>query len=358
MHTIFYNGEKMNETEQFIYEKYTIDRLSPYQIAPLINISPRTVYYYLQKLGIQEKRTGEIQPGLKFGYLTTIEIVGKSKNKTNIWKCRCDCGKEYKALTCFLKNGRNISCGCIIKSKKGNVKKEDWNGKNHANFKGLHKLSGHFYSSIKSCAKQRHIEFNVTLQNLWDAWERQNGLCAISGIKLILPKTHNGIKTASLDRIDSSKAYTVDNIQWVHKKINLIKSSMSLEELLFFADKISNFVESFNVINPTISRDFFCDFNNNTQRRNIYSELSESDIQKQYIKQNGCCFLSGIPISLSGKDSVDRTGSLDRIDSDKDYTIDNIIFTHKLLNLSRKTMSLEQYKKWMKLIYNNYNLIS
>ena len=38
--------------------------------------------------------------------------------------------------------------------------------------------------------------------------------------------------TASLDRIDSKKGYTIDNIQWVHKDVNKMK--MDLQEEDFF----------------------------------------------------------------------------------------------------------------------------
>lgn len=35
--------------------------------------------------------------------------------------------------------------------------------------------------------------------------------------------------TASLDRIDSTKGYTLDNIQWVHKHINVMKMDLDQE---------------------------------------------------------------------------------------------------------------------------------
>ena len=38
--------------------------------------------------------------------------------------------------------------------------------------------------------------------------------------------------TASLDRIDNTKGYTQDNVQWVHKDINRIKSDLSQEYFL------------------------------------------------------------------------------------------------------------------------------
>lgn len=54
--------------------------------------------------------------------LTVIEKTDKrSKNRTIIWKCRCDCGKIIEARTDHLmRKERPIqSCGCIqYKNKK------------------------------------------------------------------------------------------------------------------------------------------------------------------------------------------------------------------------------------------------
>jgi hypothetical protein len=38
--------------------------------------------------------------------------------------------------------------------------------------------------------------------------------------------------TASLDRKDSSKGYTKDNVQWIHKTINFMKGQMSDQEFV------------------------------------------------------------------------------------------------------------------------------
>jgi len=44
--------------------------------------------------------------------------------------------------------------------------------------------------------------------------------------------------TASLDRIDSSIGYIKSNIQWVHKRVNLIKSDMDQKDLLYWCSLI------------------------------------------------------------------------------------------------------------------------
>lgn len=55
--------------------------------------------------------------GMKFGRLTVVKQVEDhifpSGNKTSMWLCRCDCGKEVNVSMGHLKSGHTTSCGCI-----------------------------------------------------------------------------------------------------------------------------------------------------------------------------------------------------------------------------------------------------
>jgi hypothetical protein len=48
-----------------------------------------------------------------------------------------------------------------------------------------------------------------------------------------------GQATASLDRIDSSKGYIEGNLQWLHKRINIMKGNMSEKEFLDFCESVT-----------------------------------------------------------------------------------------------------------------------
>jgi hypothetical protein len=81
--------------------------------------------------------------------------------------------------------------------------------------------------------RKRNKDIDVTIDDLKEQWEKQNGICVFSGIQLIL-SSHSKIKknpiySASLDRIDSSKGYIKGNIQWISRAINFMKSDMSDE---------------------------------------------------------------------------------------------------------------------------------
>ena len=50
--------------------------------------------------------------GCKFGKLTVIELVGKDKWGSALWKCKCDCGNETIKTGGSLFGNKTKSCGC------------------------------------------------------------------------------------------------------------------------------------------------------------------------------------------------------------------------------------------------------
>jgi hypothetical protein len=92
-------------------------------------------------------------------------------------------------------------------------------------------------------AKRRDINCNLDLEYLKEIWDRQKGICPYSNVKLECVKegkTNSKIYTMSLDRIDSSKGYIKNNVQFVSIAINLMKSNMTeieLQELLTILKK-------------------------------------------------------------------------------------------------------------------------
>jgi hypothetical protein len=60
--------------------------------------------------------------------------------------------------------------------------------------------------------------------------------------------------TASLDRIDSSSGYTVNNIQWVHKMVNGLKGFLSNDEFIFWCQKVVSKHPEARMIDESIFR--------------------------------------------------------------------------------------------------------
>lgn len=167
-----------------------------------------------------------VKVGNRYNKLLVLERIGSRKQdkvKKCYWKCKCDCGKELEIHSTSLTNGNSKSCGC---------------SRNRPSFRysGYKDLSGVFWRTIVKRAGERGIEFdaNLTKEILYNILDKQNFKCALSGLPITLHRNYKEQRisqTASLDRIDSNKGYSEDNIQWVHKKINYMKNV--LDELEF-----------------------------------------------------------------------------------------------------------------------------
>lgn len=103
-----------------------------------------------------------------------------------------------------------------------------------------HTISGSFFNSIVNGARQRNIEIMITIDYIWSLFEKQNGKCALSGLSLRfnLSGENRNTRTASLDRIDSSKGYIEGNVQWVHRQINKMKMDLDESEFIDFCKAV------------------------------------------------------------------------------------------------------------------------
>ena len=74
-------------------------------------------------------------------------------------------------------------------------------------------------------------DFSVSF--LEDQWNSQQGECWFSGVQLVCdnPKLKD-VNTCSIDRLDSSKGYDRDNVVFVHKRVNMMKGSLTVEEFI------------------------------------------------------------------------------------------------------------------------------
>lgn len=99
-------------------------------------------------------------------------------------------------------------------------------------------LPGYFYSGTRKRAILSGHEWNIDYQYLCDLWKTQDGLCALTFANNKKDYIKHRNTTASLDRIDSSKEYDFDNLQWVHKNINRLKNDLSQEEFFSLCHEV------------------------------------------------------------------------------------------------------------------------
>lgn len=345
-------------TKEYLEQEYVQNKKSANLIALDRECSAKTIYTKLKEFGIpQEDRTRTLKPGLKFKKLTIIEICGSYKNGTLLWMCKCECGEFVKRTTPQLKSGERGQC---LKCYKKNTRIIKDSGKFESPWRGIGDISGNFISGIRCGAKHRNIKFDLKSQDLWDLFEKQEKKCFYSGLDLHFD-THKEI--SSLDRIDSSDHYHIDNVVWCHKDINKIKASFSVDEFLSWCEKITNFEPNFifKDIKIEIHSSYYKDLEHNAKKRKLELGITKEEIIQVFCEQGGICALSGVGLVFPDSCSFYRqrlhTASVDRIDNNLNYSKNNIQIVHKKLNQSRKDLTIEYYKELCQIVYNRTKIM-
>ena len=96
-----------------------------------------------------------------------------------------------------------------------------------------------WFNKFEKNAIKRKIDFDITIDDVLKVYLDQGKVCSLSGIPIgwtRMEKTHN----ISIDRIDSSQGYYIDNIQLVYPKINMMKFTYSQDEFIDMCKLVSN----------------------------------------------------------------------------------------------------------------------
>lgn len=93
-----------------------------------------------------------------------------------------------------------------------------------------------------------------------------------------------------------------------------------------------------------ISGTYYGHIKSSAKHRQIEFSITIEYLQKLWDKQNGKCYLSGIPIHLNlGKKYNWQSASLDRIDSSKGYIEGNVQWLHRDVNFAKHKKSCEDF---------------
>lgn len=154
--------------------------------------------------------------GKRFGKWVVLE-KGPPTARNQRWKCRCDCGTERLVGVSNLRAKRTESCGCVGNAKHGLYKTVEYR----------------LYYTIKSRAEIKGLLFDLELSDI-----KIPDTCPCLGIPIRrgVGKIEDG--SPSVDRLDSTKGYTKDNIWIISNKANRSKNSCTLSELESLADAL------------------------------------------------------------------------------------------------------------------------
>lgn len=221
--------------------------------------------------------------GQKFNKLL---VVSKSESKSPrgvIWNCLCDCGGTKEVCSIDLKTNNVKSCGCLsevglkVGHEKQKVKgilvacincnlifkvKPSYKEKckliscsincreaylkahpeQRASFKNrtpVEKFFDEKLTRLKMSAKKRGIDFGecLTRECLLDLWNKQEGRCFYSGVKLSL-NPEDKTTLLSVDRKDNNVGYIQENIVLCTYIFNSFKFNFTHEEVINFVKVI------------------------------------------------------------------------------------------------------------------------
>lgn len=160
--------------------------------------------------------------GKRFGRLTAIKYIGKSKGKQTLWECKCDCGNIAIVHQQNLKSGHTSSCGCYNSEVASEREKE--HGQSGS------RLYNIWHDMIYRCCNSNHRSYKdyggkgIIVCNEWkDDFEAFRNWAIENGYK----------ENLSIDRIDSNKNYCPENCRWA---TNIQQANNTSRNLVFTVD--------------------------------------------------------------------------------------------------------------------------
>jgi hypothetical protein len=182
--------------------------------------------------------------GQDFGHWRVLwRSLGNDNCGKPLWVCLCTlCNERFEVSGKSLRSGRSSSCRPCRNSVR-------FIGNKHPHWKGYRDIPQAFWRSVEVSARERKIDFEISIEDAWRLLEQQNFKCALTGLDINIKHIQSHRKqdcTASLDRIDSSKGYTLNNIQWVHKAINKMKMDLCEDEFINLCSLVAerNYVQA------------------------------------------------------------------------------------------------------------------
>ena len=96
---------------------------------------------------------------------------------------------------------------------------------------------------------------------------------------------------------------------------------------------------------------------NCSQKKNVLITITHKDLIDQYNLQNGKCFYSGRPLAIEMRTKSLDSLSIDRVDSSKGYTPDNIVLCCSIINIMKLDTPTNEFIKICQDIVNHQYLV-
>ncbi len=205
-----FNGEKvtLNEIEHLIIDDYINTDMTKNDIYLKYPISR-------EKLALVLKN---YKKSFVFKKCKKCDIIGDENFYEN---------DKYLCKKCICESAKNKYGNWSIEEKKSYIAKAKlWQGKNLIRVRLL---------AAKDRAKKKNLEFDIDEEFILELLEKQNYKCKYSNMILDIENigSNNSFlnnSTLSIDRIDSKKGYTKDNVVLATAIVNSMKNELSQSE--------------------------------------------------------------------------------------------------------------------------------
>lgn len=329
--------------------------------------------------------------GRRFHHLTVVEralsTACPSGQRVTKWMCRCDCGHLKSISSARLLSGIPKSCGCRL-DRPAIAKRfiaalpqiqrvcstcgESFSTKSTNNppttcskqcraqlLSSLYKnkrwaspveaLKARFASIAQSSSK-RGIACSLSQLDVLELYTLQKGACVVTGKPFAAPQDSAGGMAAknmspwaiSVDRIDSSKAYAIGNVQLTCFAYNITKQEWTHRDVLALYESvvipIHPRAQGSAPVGDVLYR-LWLRAKQNAAKRKLDFSLPQTLVSQLYDQQSACCSRTGRPFSFKTVRGVSNPWkpSLDRIDSRKGYTPDNVQLVCQIYNMAKHT---------------------
>ena len=177
--------------------------------------------------------------GKRFGKLKVIKQSKIRGNRGQIkWDCVCDCGSKHIVTGESLRGGKSKSCGCY---------KQNYKPKNMIQDRELAILKFQ-YAHLVRRHKKRFKTKVISLQEYCEMVKDKCGYCGVIGLTVLEDRrcwtkskgliSNTIVKINGLDRKNSDKGYTKDNVVTCCKHCNIAKNTMTEDEFYKWIKKV------------------------------------------------------------------------------------------------------------------------
>jgi len=184
--------------------------------------------------------------GQKFGRLTVMSFEGFmtfwKDRRESYWKVKCECGQEKTLRISHLRKVK--SCGCLLEEFR---KKILPNKIAKRNSKPYGEAAKHTcYKGYVDRSKRKGIAFDFTKEEFLELTQKQCYYCGRKPRTTIKTETgkrkRNGSFTYNgLDRIDSNRGYSKNNVLTCCEICNKAKRNMPQKDFLEWIDDLINY---------------------------------------------------------------------------------------------------------------------